>query len=108
MLRGFLCDSAERCARFRSRDSRGGCPHMYRAYPCMFLSGQGRFLYGFAGFEGLVAVIHFFPVDHVPPGGQILRSAVVVLEIVGVLPDIVAENRDMTLGDRVVLIWRGH
>jgi hypothetical protein len=38
------------------------------------------------------ALVDFFPVDDVPPCGEIVRAAVVVFEVVGMLPDVVAEN----------------
>jgi len=53
----------------------------------------------------LVAFVDFFPVDYVPPGLEIFGPAVVVFEIVGVLPDIVAEDGMKSLRDGIVLIW---
>src|SRR5882762_9774614 len=55
----------------------------------------------------LVALVDFFPVDHAPPSLQILGTAVVVFEIVGVLPDIVAEDGKEALRDGVVLVGSG-
>ena len=49
-------------------------------------------LFGF--FE---AAIDLSPVDNVPPRGQIVRAAVLVLEVIGMLPDIVAEDRIQSL-----------
>src|SRR5579863_3803150 len=69
---------------------------------------QSRFGYGFAGLVGFEAGVDFVPVDYVPPGGEILRAAVVVFEVVGVLPDVVPEDREMALRDRTVLIGRAH
>ena len=40
----------------------------------------------------LEALVHFFPVDGVPPVGQILGALVLVLQIVRMLPDVVAKN----------------
>ena len=40
-----------------------------------------------------VACGYRIPVDHVPPGIEVFRSAVLVLEIVGMLPDIVSHDR---------------
>jgi hypothetical protein len=57
----------------------------------------------------LVALRDFLPVDHVPPGVEIVRAPVVVLEIVSVLPEVVAEDR-RALDGRVVisgLSWFG-
>ncbi|SPE28485.1 putative Phosphomannomutase [Acidobacteriia bacterium SbA2] len=59
---------------------------------------------GFAGFEGGVAFVDLVPVGDVPPGGEIFGAAVVVFQIVGVLPDVVAEDGVEALGDWVVLI----
>src|ERR1700747_3361681 len=61
----------------------------------------------FAGFEGFIALVDRVPVDDIPPGGQIFGTAVVVLEVIGVLPDVVAENREQALGDGVVLVGSG-
>jgi len=38
------------------------------------------------------------PVHDIPPGGQVIGAAVLVLEVVGVLPDVVAEDRIVALG----------
>src|SRR2546430_11064102 len=51
----------------------------------------------FARLERLVAMVNFFPVDHVPPRRQIFRPSIVVLQVIGVLPNVVAENREQTL-----------
>src|SRR6267378_7988814 len=55
----------------------------------------------------LVALVDFFPVDYAPPSLQILGGAVVVFEIVGVLPDIVAEDGIEALRDGIVLVGSG-
>src|SRR5665811_904623 len=68
------------------------------------LAGHGRLLDGFAGFEGGVAFVDLVPVDDVPPGGEIFGTAVVVFQVVGVLPDVVAEDGVEALGDGAVLI----
>src|SRR5271165_2335423 len=53
------------------------------------------------------ALVDFIPVDDVPPRGEVFGAAVVVLEIVGVLPDIVAEDRVVARGERAVLVRGG-
>src|SRR5215472_4063466 len=63
---------------------------------------------GFAGFEGGVALVDLVPVDDVPPGGEIFRTTVVVFQVVGVLPDVVAEDGIQSLRNGIVLIWRRH
>ena len=55
-------------------------------------AGHGWLVNMLAGFEGFEALIDFVPVDYVPPGGEIFRTAVVVFQVVGMLPDIVAED----------------
>src|SRR5262249_1131682 len=66
-------------------------------------SCEGRF---FRALEGVVAIIDLFPIDHAPPCLQVFRTTVVVFQVIGVLPDVVAENRVQSLADRVVLIRR--
>src|ERR1700761_9663940 len=46
------------------------------------------------------------PVHGVPPGLQVLRALVLVLQVVGVLPHVDAQQRRLALGDRVVLVGR--
>src|ERR1700686_702579 len=51
-------------------------------------------------------MVDFFPVHHVPPRGEILRPAIVVLQVIGVLPYVVAEDRIKALGERIILVRR--
>src|SRR5215472_2147828 len=44
------------------------------------------------------------PVHGVPPGRHVVRALVLVLEVVGVLPDVDAQDRDAAAADRVVLV----
>src|SRR5207302_8319564 len=57
--------------------------------------------------EGFVTLVDLAPVDNVPPRSQIFGAAVVVLQIVGVLPHVVAEDRIEPLRKRAVLVGRG-
>src|SRR5579864_7510818 len=52
----------------------------------------------------LVAAGDLIPVDHVPPGVKVLWTAVLILEIVGVLPNIVAHDRVQTVHKWAVLV----
>src|SRR6266567_2250873 len=52
----------------------------------------------------LVTVRNRIPVDYIPPGVQILGTAILVLKIVGMLPDIVTHHRIHTTHERAVLI----
>jgi len=54
---------------------------------------------GLLALGGGEALIDLVPVDGVPPGGEVLWAAVLVLEVVGVLPDIVAKDRIKPLGE---------
>ena len=44
------------------------------------------------------------PVDGVPPRVDVVRTLVLVLQVVGVLPDVDAEQGRLAVGDRVVLV----
>src|SRR5262249_2266158 len=47
------------------------------------------------------------PVDDVPESVDVVGALVLVLEVVGVLPDVAAEQRHAAVGDRRVLVRRG-
>src|SRR3984893_1015769 len=74
--------------------------------PCLAV-GQLGFVYRFSRFEGGVAFVDLVPVEDVPPGGEIFGTAVVVFQVVGVLPDVVAEDGIEALRDWVVMIRSG-
>jgi len=73
---------------------------------CSSLSSRHRGL--MMGLECFQAVVDFFPVDYVPPGREVFGAAIVVFQVVGVFPDVVAENGEQALGDWVVLIGRAN
>src|ERR1017187_635825 len=50
------------------------------------------------------AVFDCLPVDYVPPGRQVVRTAVLILQIVGVLPHVAAEHGVLAFHDRTVLV----
>src|SRR5260370_7043180 len=52
----------------------------------------------------LVAMGNLIPVDYVPPGGEVVGAAILVLEILGMLPDIVTHYREHTVHHRAVLL----
>ena len=54
----------------------------------------------------LEARVHGVPVDHVPPRGDVVGAAVLVLQVVGVLPHVDAEHGVLALHDRRVLVGR--
>jgi len=53
-------------------------------------------------------LVDFVPVDHVEEGRNILRPAVLVGQVIGVLPDVDPEDRGFALAERAVLVRRGH
>mmetsp|Transcript_31191 Transcript_31191/g.68356 ORF Transcript_31191/g.68356 Transcript_31191/m.68356 type:complete len:224 (-) Transcript_31191:387-1058(-) len=62
--------------------------------------------------SSLVPGIHLVPVHHIPPSRNVLWSTVLVLQVVGMLPDIKSEDGDALHGidalhERIVLICRG-
>src|SRR5579859_956574 len=61
-----------------------------------------------AGSLGAVeAVFGFLPVHDVPPGGDVFGPAVLVLEIIGVLPYIQPDDRVLVFHQRAVLVGGG-
>ena len=52
------------------------------------------------------ALFDLRPVDHVPPGSDVIRPTILVLEIVGMLPHVAAENRGLAAHERGVLVGR--
>src|SRR5258707_6316134 len=63
------------------------------------LSGEGCTL--------LESLIDFVPIHNVPPSRQIIRTPVLIIQIVGVLPDIISHNGMMSIHDGIVLISGG-
>src|SRR5919198_5986758 len=56
--------------------------------------------------DRLVALGDLAPVDGVPPRVDVVGAPVLVLQVVGVLPDVDADERGLALGDWVVLVGR--
>src|SRR5690242_534978 len=56
---------------------------------------------------GVEAVFHFFPVHYIPPRRQVVRAAVLIFQIVGVLPNVAAHYRVFAFHQRIVLVRRG-
>src|SRR5690348_1935127 len=63
--------------------------------PCLLPLGNGE------------AAVDLIPVHHVPPCGKVIGTLVLVLQVVGVLPHIVAKNRKQSLRERRVLVCCG-
>ena len=55
---------------------------------------------------GFVVCANGVPVNHAPKRLEIIRAAVLVLEIIGMLPNIAAKNRRSAFHQRCVLISR--
>src|SRR4029453_3012086 len=45
------------------------------------------------------------PVYHVPPGFDVIGTPVLILKIIGVLPNIDAQDRRVAIHQRAILIW---
>ena len=58
------------------------------------------------GLECFEAVVDFIPVNYVPPCREVFGAAIVVLQIISMLPNVVAENGEQALGDWIVLVGR--
>ena len=54
---------------------------------------------------GLELRLDGVPVDDVPPGREVVRPSVLIVEVVGVLPDVDAEERRLPLHHGRVLAW---
>src|SRR4029077_233052 len=50
------------------------------------------------------SLLGFVPGDHASTGRQGFRTAIVVTEVVGMFPNVVAKNRKQALGNGVVLV----
>src|SRR3954463_9075126 len=53
------------------------------------------------------AVLDFLPLHYVPPRRQIIRPAILILQVVRVLPDVHAEHRELAFHHRTVLVPLG-
>jgi len=47
------------------------------------------------------------PVDQVPPGGDVVRPAVLIVQVVGMLPHVAGQQRDQAFAERTVLVGGG-
>src|SRR6202158_4757141 len=56
---------------------------------------------------GGIALADLAPVHGIPPRLEVIGAAVLVIEIIGVLPDVVAEQCALAVHDRTVLVRAG-
>ena len=61
----------------------------------------GKLLYG------VKSLLDLRPVHHIPPRGKVLIPPVLILQVVGVLPDVDAHDGEFALHNRTVLIGGG-
>src|SRR5579885_1103664 len=54
--------------------------------------------------EHFEAAVDFVPVHDIPPRGQIIGAAIVVLQIVSVFPNVIAHDGEHSLRNWIVLI----
>src|SRR5438034_7798747 len=57
--------------------------------------------------SGVEPFFHFLPVDHIPPRGHVIRAAVLVFQVIGMLPNVAAHYRELALHNRAVLVGSG-
>src|SRR2546423_13051084 len=83
--------------------------------PVIFRRAERREIFWFmavilhlpSSLELLVSLGHEFPIHHIKPCRDVFGTAVLVLEIIGMFPDINSEQRLLALADRRVLVRRG-
>src|SRR5882762_9666640 len=56
------------------------------------------------GLTGLQAFVHLGPVHDVPPGVDVVGAAILILQVVRVLPDVDAEHDLLAFHQRAVLV----
>src|SRR5437868_8977107 len=56
---------------------------------------------------GGIALGDLAPVHGIPPGLEVIGAAVLVIEVISVLPDVVAEQYALAVHDRTVLVRAG-
>src|SRR5436190_14655829 len=91
-----------RCRRNRSRTlrlSRG----WRRRWTVPAATGPARLSAG-----ALEVLAGLRPVDDIPPGVDVVGPLVLVLQVVGVLPDVDADDRRVAVGDGSVLVRGRH
>src|SRR3981189_2889742 len=54
--------------------------------------------------SGGIALGDLAPVHGIPPRLEVIRTAVLVVEIIGMLPDVIAEQCTLAVHDRLVLV----
>ncbi len=57
------------------------------------------------GVRGGITRLDRRPVQHIPPGRQIIGAAVLIFQVIRVLPDIIGEQHTPAFHQRRVLIW---
>src|ERR1039458_10333181 len=58
-------------------------------------------------FRGVEALFDFRPVDHIPPSRNIVGPAVLIVQVVGVLPPVQAHHRELAFHHRAILVGGG-
>src|SRR5690348_873692 len=74
--------------------------------PITMKSYLARTLFSRELLRAVEPVLDFLPVDGVPPRGQIIGPAVLILQVVGVLPYVDPQHRKLAFHDRAVLVRR--
>src|SRR4051794_2293440 len=72
-------------------------------YPVLFIQ-RDELVTACAG----ITLGNLVPVDDIPPSVEIIRATILILEIVGMLPHIIAQNRNIVLYQGTVLVSGGN
>ncbi len=56
----------------------------------------------------LKPLVNLVPIDRSPPGGEVVRTLVLILQVIRVLPDIIPQNGELPLRNWIVLVRRSH
>src|SRR5258708_36911878 len=60
-----------------------------------------------AGLRGVIALADVVPVHGIPPRLEVIRATILVVEIISMLPDVIAEEHAPAVHDRAVLVAQG-
>ena len=77
---------------------------MRRVEPLPLVRGDFGEVWVVLGDRFLIPIVNSSPVHHVPPLCQIFGATVLIGEVVGVFPEVVAEDGNAADHERVVLV----
>src|SRR5260370_37529010 len=60
------------------------------------------------GLGRLVFLSYRVPMHHVPPSFDVVGPPILVVEIIGVFPNILSQDRGVAVHQRAILVWCGY